>query len=898
MIRTVAFCLLAIPVHPGLVNAPLIQWAPLSNSSYPISPRAGAFGLALRSSGLASFIGGVPDAPPVTCAVGPPPAPASLQLQLSLGSTPTVAGPEVATASILSSQLGAAASVPAGVLPGGRLVSFSSASSDVLLWDGGATAPSVCPAAASPRPVPRASGGLVYLARCNATTACFVLYGGDLASGGRTGDMWLLFGADAPVAACTWQQVVPSAFAGDAMPPLSAFSMVADAAGAQAVIYGGVLASGAPSASVYRFAPLGFADATPAEMLNIAQPQGGLVPVASQSTLPAASLGWGGFASRAIDNMRYPGSQSINTAYWSNGCQHTAPGDTNAWWSVDLGAVQAIDAVVLYQRTDCCRMRFSGFAIYISNSTTGGPAAPWSPAYTVPLPYADLSQTSVMFRTAPGTTGRHVWVNLPGANRLLTLCEVQVFKKQPFVVRNYNKDSNVARGAPTWAAFTSFPTSGGGLLSNNAVDGINDLSGNGASTVSVLGPTGATAASSSSLTPYWGVDLGSVYTLGSGPLGLPVRIFPSSVTGYNSRVSVWVGHSRDWRMLTQCWGPATLTATAGGALGAGGYTDMPACAGLSARYVMVTRGLINSPPAGDLNTLALLEVEVYAAVQGVIPAAARYAHASARLGAFMFVFGGISASGRALGDLQLFDLGANAWIAPAPTPLGSPPEARSFASMLVLPPGWGASSTQAYSQIAVFGGLGASGLLGDVSIFTTPSCPPLSLFGASGMTCDETNTVCTVTCIAGWVSTNPATGNTFTCALDGTWGLAVLPPCTGRLATAPASVDANIIAGTDASGRGAVAVSWTPPASLAYTAIGQLDGQDNRGGDMLVPVQPTIVPGGFSACWALCNSTVDCMAYGSWGVRGAAIRCCNWPVGIFLSGGGEGWGGSRAPGSP
>jgi hypothetical protein len=138
---------------------------------------------------------------------------------------------------------------------------------------------------------------------------------------------------------------------------------------------------GVTSASVYRLAPLGFADADPdTEMVNLALPSPGLTPFAWQSSLPPASGGsanWGGFPARAIDNARYPDG-NIKTGYWDGSCTHTAPGDSNPWWGVDLGEVSTIHALRLYQRTDCCIGRFAGMVIYLSNTNASAPGRnPW-----------------------------------------------------------------------------------------------------------------------------------------------------------------------------------------------------------------------------------------------------------------------------------------------------------------------------------------------------------------------------------------------------------------------------------------------------------------------------------------------------------------------------------------
>lgn len=88
--------------------------------------------------------------------------------------------------------------------------------------------------------------------------------------------------------------------------------------------------------------------------------------------------------------------------------------DSQAWWQVDLGAVQPVGTVVLWNRTDCCSERLSNF--YLRVSDDGGNWQSYAYAATAPtrLPFT-------VDRTA-----RYVRVQLAGSN-ILSLAEVQVF---------------------------------------------------------------------------------------------------------------------------------------------------------------------------------------------------------------------------------------------------------------------------------------------------------------------------------------------------------------------------------------------------------------------------------------------------------------------------------------
>lgn len=347
-------------------------------------------------------------------------------------------------------------------------------------------------------------------------------------------------------------------------------------------------------------------------MENVALPHDGLRPAAWQSSLPYASLGWGFplAAGLAIDNGRtafgnvmtsFFAAPSAGAAYVpaappnaQRSCQHSAPNDANPWWGVDLGAATDIDAIRLFQRTDCCRGRFSGFVIYTSQTNASARAAgalPWADdGVRFPVAYADLMETSVRFRAAQKTLARYIFVNLPGSgapmpNRYLTICEAQVFRKRRFVVRDLSADANVALGAETFAPNTMTAVASGARLPSNAVDGIVDVGANAESFVSVAGPTGAAAAANAALAPFVGVDLGAVFDLGSGPSGRTVTIMPSrgmegiSAAAGNTRISVYTGLTRDYNYMKRCWGPGLL-APAAGVAGSGGYINLPsACAG-------------------------------------------------------------------------------------------------------------------------------------------------------------------------------------------------------------------------------------------------------------------------------------------------------------------------------
>jgi len=112
-------------------------------------------------------------------------------------------------------------------------------------------------------------------------------------------------------------------------------------------------------------------------------------------------------AARAVD-----GNTDGN---WVKGSVAQTTNNAQAWWQVDLGAVQSIKQVVLYNRTDCCAERLSNFDIKVSPD-----GSTWTVAATV----TGTAQPKNVYPM--NVTGRFVRVQLRGSG-LLTLAEVQVF---------------------------------------------------------------------------------------------------------------------------------------------------------------------------------------------------------------------------------------------------------------------------------------------------------------------------------------------------------------------------------------------------------------------------------------------------------------------------------------
>lgn len=131
-----------------------------------------------------------------------------------------------------------------------------------------------------------------------------------------------------------------------------------------------------------------------------------------------SSTGYGGVASRAVDGN--------TSGSWGNGSVTHTNNENQSWWQVDLGASAMIQAVKLYNRTDCCSERLSNYSVFVSD-------VPFeSESVEAIRTQAGVSEYS--FTSAPNPTelisvirsGRYVRVQLHNSG-FLSLAEVQVF---------------------------------------------------------------------------------------------------------------------------------------------------------------------------------------------------------------------------------------------------------------------------------------------------------------------------------------------------------------------------------------------------------------------------------------------------------------------------------------
>uniref|UniRef100_A0A3B1JLA8 Si:ch211-215k15.4 n=1 Tax=Astyanax mexicanus TaxID=7994 RepID=A0A3B1JLA8_ASTMX len=153
-----------------------------------------------------------------------------------------------------------------------------------------------------------------------------------------------------------------------------------------------------------------FTDASSMKAKNLA-----LYGKATQSFLVQNPWTGHGHAYNAIDG-------NTDSNYDHGSCTATTF-QPNPWWRVDLLDEYTITSITITNRGDCCAERINGAQIRIGNSlVNNGNNNPWAGVIsTIP---AGKSET---FNFQRGLSGRYVNVVIPGDNRLLTLCEVEVY---------------------------------------------------------------------------------------------------------------------------------------------------------------------------------------------------------------------------------------------------------------------------------------------------------------------------------------------------------------------------------------------------------------------------------------------------------------------------------------
>ncbi|KAL7835764.1 hypothetical protein SRHO_G00281110 [Serrasalmus rhombeus] len=94
----------------------------------------------------------------------------------------------------------------------------------------------------------------------------------------------------------------------------------------------------------------------------------------------------------------------------------------NPWWRVDLLGDYTVTSVTIYNRGDCCPEKINGAEIRIGNSLLNNGNNNSRAGVISSIPAGKSSTLNLK-----GFSGRYVNVIIPGNNRILTLCEVEVY---------------------------------------------------------------------------------------------------------------------------------------------------------------------------------------------------------------------------------------------------------------------------------------------------------------------------------------------------------------------------------------------------------------------------------------------------------------------------------------
>ncbi|XP_053182682.1 fucolectin-1-like [Scomber japonicus] len=166
-------------------------------------------------------------------------------------------------------------------------------------------------------------------------------------------------------------------------------------------------------------------------------------------------------------------------------CSHS-DAQTNPWWRVDLLDTYVVTSIVITNRGDCCAERINGAEIHVGNSLRDNGAANPVVAVIASIPLGRSYTVTV----TKHVEGRYVTVVIPGLQKILALCEVEVYG-----YRAPTEENLAVRGKASQSSFHSFG------YPYNAIDG---------NRASVWGQ-GSCTHTAHDLNPWWRLDLGKTH---------------------------------------------------------------------------------------------------------------------------------------------------------------------------------------------------------------------------------------------------------------------------------------------------------------------------------------------------------------------------------------------------
>ncbi|KAG9283882.1 hypothetical protein AMEX_G2716 [Astyanax mexicanus] len=209
--------------------------------------------------------------------------------------------------------------------------------------------------------------------------------------------------------------------------------------------------------------------------------------VAVKGRATQSSLYSNSFPFTAIDGNR-------DGVYAHGSCSHTY-NNLSPWWRLDLLKRHKVFSIIIANRKDAVSERLNGAEIRIGDSleNNGNNNTRAGVISTIP---AGKSET---YTFDSGISGRYVNVFIPGKNRLLTLCEVEVYGYPTPNAKNLALNGKATQSTlieNPWAPFGH---------AYNAIDGNTDPD----------FTHGSCTATTFQKNPWWRVDLQDEYTVTS-----------------------------------------------------------------------------------------------------------------------------------------------------------------------------------------------------------------------------------------------------------------------------------------------------------------------------------------------------------------------------------------------
>ncbi|XP_068425886.1 uncharacterized protein [Clinocottus analis] len=266
-----------------------------------------------------------------------------------------------------------------------------------------------------------------------------------------------------------------------------------------------------------------------------------------------------GAAYNAIDGNR-------ESDYHAGSCSHTVE-QSNPWWRVDLLESYIVTSIIVTNRGDAYAERLNGAEIHIGNSLGDNGLENPVAGVIAHIP-ADRSLKLTFTRRVEG---RYVTVLLPGAKKVLTLCEVEVYR-----YRAPTGENLALQGKATQPSLHSAGLAYYGIDGNRATNW----------------SQASCTYTDQDFNPWWRVDLGKAH-----------KVFSVNMTNYidpNLQLvgaEIRIGDSLDnnGNSNPRC---AVISRIAPG------FTESFQCGGMDGRYV-------NIVIPGRSEHLSLCEVEVY-----------------------------------------------------------------------------------------------------------------------------------------------------------------------------------------------------------------------------------------------------------------------------------------------